>query len=136
MKKTLFLLFASIAIFTSSVNAQNIYSDASFLKATNHLFSACFSIDAIIKAENKATERTTLLPLIKANLNASTKYYDAIKSKFQNDKQLTQWKLWNDVLQKGIEGLNSESWENDSMWQMGYSLLKLDVLDMVNKKLK
>lgn len=131
----LFLLILSVATVGKS-NGQNIYSEVSFLKATNHLFSASLSLDAIMKADNQETEVERNLPSLKANLAQSQKFYTSLKGKYSTNKQLTQLKQWNDLLKKIIDGFASDNWQSDPTWQLGYSLLKMDLVDMVNKKIQ
>lgn len=136
MKKTTLLLLIFTVLTISKLNSQSIYSEVNFLKATNHLFSASFSIDGIIKAENQQQEMDQNLSYLKTNLAQSQKCYAALKAKYSTNKQLVQLKQWNDVLKKIVDGFTSDNWQTEPTWQLGYSLLKLDLLDMVNMKLK
>lgn len=136
MKKIALLLIITVTLLANGVTAQEIYSNSNFLKATNHSFASCYTLDAIVKGENQQAERDKALPLLKNNLSISKRCYNAIKAKYPTDNQLKKLQSWNEVLQKVVNGLDSENWQTEPLWQLGYFLVKLDLHDMVNLKLK
>lgn len=134
-KASLLLLILSVTTI-GKINAQDIYSEVNYLKAANHLFSASFSLDYIIKADNQQTAMDEKLVYLKINLAQSQQCYTALKTKYSANKQLIQLKLWNDLLKKIIDGFSTENWQSEPTWQLGNALLKLELIDMVNNKLK
>ena len=102
----------------------------------NHLFNSCYTLDAILKSDDQQLERDKALPLLKKSLSISKRCYDSIKAKYPQNAQLKNFKLWNDVLDKVVVNLSSENWQSEPMWQLSYTLIKLDLQDLVNQKLE
>lgn len=89
-----------------------------------------------MNASNQSEERIKALPLLKSNIETAKKYFTQLKSKYPNDKDLKQLDLWIKAMQKSYEGLDNKLWKDDTMWQMGFTLIELDLRDFVNAKLK
>jgi len=136
MKKVIFILLIFSASFTSNLFAQNSISDVSHLKAVNNLWSACYSFNSVMNSENQSKDRSIALPLLKSNISSARKYFVELNSKYPNDADLKQLDLWVRAIEKSYEGLNSKNWNSDTMWQMGFTLIELDLRDFVNGKLK
>ena len=136
MKKTIVFLIVYVALIFSTLKAQNVFSDSNFLKATNNLFSASISLDAILLSENKLSERNKSIASIKENLKVSRMFYTFLKGKYPKDVQVEKLKQWNDVLQRIMDALSSEEWESDGIWQLAHVLIKMDLQELVSQKLK
>lgn len=136
MKKTFFILLIFSASLTSNLFAQNAISDVSHLKAVNNLWSACYSFNSVMDSEDQSKDRLTALPLLKNNIASARKYLVELNSKYPNDADLKQLDLWIRAIEKSYEGLNAKSWNSNTMWQMGFTLIELDLRDFVNARLK
>lgn len=136
MKKIIITLLIFSASLTSNLFAQNLSSDFNHLKATNNLWSACYSFNKVMSSQNQSKERLIALPLLKSNIESARKYFIQLKTKFPNDTDLKQLDLWIKTMEKSLEGLNSKKWNSDTMWQMGFTLIEMDLRDFVNGKLK
>lgn len=136
MKKLILILLVFSASLTSNLFAQNAISDVSHLKAVNNLWSACYSFSSVMNSEDQSKDRLTALPLLKSNIASARKYLVELNSKYPNDADLKQLDLWIRAIEKSYEGLNGKSWNSDTMWQMGFTLIELDLRDFVNKELK
>ena len=136
MKKTILIMLIFSASLTQNLFSQNLNSDVNFLKATNNLWSATYSFGNVMKSNNQSEERLTALPLLKSNIESARKYFIEINLKYPNDKDLKQLDLWIKTMEKSYENLNSNKWNSDPLWQMGFTLINMDLMDFVNGKLK
>lgn len=132
----IFTLLIISASFTSNLFAQKSISNINYLKATNNLWSACYSFNSVMSSNDQNTERLTALPLLKSNINSAKKCYAELKLKYPNDTDLKQLELWIKAIETSYNILNSKDWQNDPTWQMGFTLIQLDIRDFVNNKLK
>lgn len=138
MKKILILILVThIAI---NVTAQSIYSDPNFLKATNHLWYACYSLKSLdferVTGQNAEEKKAETISALKKSVGSCHKLYDIIKLKYpKDDKQVVKLKQWIDVLEK-IESdyLLKDNWQSEPMWALGYTMIKMDLEDITNKK--
>ncbi|EKT3964917.1 hypothetical protein AAIP55_002399 [Flavobacterium psychrophilum] len=89
-----------------------------------------------MSSNDQNTERLTALPLLKSNINSAKKCYAELKLKYPNDTDLKQLELWIKAIETSYNILNSKDWQNDPTWQMGFTLIQLDIRDFVNNKLK
>ncbi len=136
MKKNIIIMLIFSASLTQNLFSQNLSSNVNFLKATNNLWSATYSFENVMKSNNQSEERLTALPLLKNNIESARKYFVEINSKYPNDKDLKQLDLWIKTMEKSYENLNSNKWNSDPLWQMGFTLINMDLMDFVNGKLK
>jgi hypothetical protein len=138
MKRILILILAShIAI---NATAQNIYSDPNFLKAQNLLWSACYSLKSLdferITGQNADEKKNETISALKKSVGSSRKYYEIIKLKYpKDDKQVIKLKQWIEVLEK-IENdyLLKDNWQTEPIWALGYTMIKMDLEDIANRK--
>jgi hypothetical protein len=128
---TLLLLLSTLFIFSKSYS-QTIYSDANFLKANLCLYGVCSNFDAVYKAENQQAEGENKLPQIKATLDIANKYYLLVKAKYATDKEFKTFEQNIQVIQKCYNYLK----ENDNTWALAYTLVKMNLEEMANKKIK
>jgi len=140
MKSVLLSVILLATLLTSSYG-QGLYSDVNFLKATNQMWLACYSLKSLdfdrVTHQDAETKKAEVIPILKKCAAKARKSYDAIKLKYPNDKeQLNKLKLWIEVVEK-IESdyLLQETWDSQPTWSMGYTLLKMDLEDLANQKL-
>ena len=136
------LFITVITLYAQTSIAQAIYSDANFLKLTNHLWNTCYllkSLDAnrITHQGDIEKERQTDIDILRKDAAITRRYYESIKAKYPNEKaQLTQIKQWIDMTAKLPELLEGDSWQIEPTWALGKELLRMDLQDVTNKKLK
>ena len=124
------LLFTSFTY--SKVDAQTIYSDVNFLKANICLFATCNTFDAVYKAENQQLEGEKQLAVIKNRLDLANKYYLILKVKYSSNKD---FKLFEQNIQVMLKCYNYLK-ENDNTWALAFTLVKMNLDEMVNSKIK
>lgn len=56
-------------------------------------------------------------------------------SKYPNDEDVKKLDLWIKAIEKSYENLNSDKWKSEPIWQLGFTLIEMDLKDFVNKKL-
>ncbi|MFC4686572.1 hypothetical protein ACFO4P_06455 [Epilithonimonas pallida] len=134
MKTTITLLFILISSVTSSLFSQ-VSSSKEYLKATNHLWNICYDLNYLKNAEDVQKERSSILPVLKKNIESAKKDYTLLNTKSPADKDVKQLGLWIKTIEKSYENLSSESWESNPIWQMGFTLIEMDLRDFVNEKL-
>jgi intracellular sulfur oxidation DsrE/DsrF family protein len=86
--KKLFFIPMLFAIITHS-NAQGIWSDVNFLKATNHLWCACSTLKNI-ESDNRKNLHwldNVMIEAVEKNVAMAKQCYASIKSKYPNDQK-------------------------------------------------
>ena len=136
MKKNVFTILIFLTSLTSSLFAQNSGSDLNYLKATNNLWTACHRFNSVMTSKDQNREKTAALPLIKKNIESAKFFFDEFHLKFPNDTDSKRMDLWIKTVEKSYESLNRKNWQNDPVWQMGVTLIELELRDFVNEKLQ
>lgn len=123
--KKIFLLTLLIAVSVfSKLQAQNLKNDCEFFKSTTLIYHAVSLFD-----EANNGETADILPSLKIDINKIDAMYKSLIVKYPNDKDLKIFTMWVDVTKKSYHLLR----EDDSTWQLAYSLLKIDLKDFVNE---
>lgn len=123
----------SSSIFTSLFS--QAFSTNEYLKATNKLWNICSDFRIIKDSEHPERERDATLFLIKNNLESIRNDEKILISKYPNDEDTKKLDLWIKTIDKAYENLKSNRWETEPIWQMGFTLIEMDLKDFVNKKL-
>ncbi len=126
MKKSILLLIFS-ALFTISLNAQELKTTGSFYKTTTNILTAINTFDEV---NNGDLEKETAIFRIEKNLNAINPNYDLAKEKLPNDEDFKEFELWVLTIRKSFEMLK----EDDPTYSFGCSLIKMNIYDFMNSK--
>lgn len=126
MKKSILLLIFS-ALFTISLNAQELKTTGSFYKATTYILTA---INTFEEVNNGDLEKETAISRIEKNLNAINPNYELAKEKMSNDEDFKEFELWVLTIRKSLEMLK----DDDPTYAFGCSLIKMNIYDFMNSK--
>lgn len=134
MKTTVTIFLILLSSFTSSLFSQST-STKEYLMATNNLWNICYDFRIIKDSEDSNTDRNSSLPTIKRNIETAKKEYGLLSSKFPNDPDVKKLDTWIKTVESCYVSLKGEKWETEPIWQLGFSLIEMDLKDFVNGKL-
>lgn len=115
--------------------AQTSTEDIDYLKATNNLWGVSSFFKEIANAQDMKTERDKKLKLIEPFVASTKKQLERLKSKYPNDVDVETLSLWIGAFETSLESLKSNNWKVDPVWQLGFSLIELDLVDFTKDKL-
>lgn len=132
MKKTILFVLIFSALAFSKVNAQQMYSDPNFLKCALHLYNANSYLDEAYHSDNQDSKAQELLPDIQKNVNAANQYYQVLKTKYSTEKDFKTFEESVQAMQKSCEFIS----QGEKNWIMLYTLVKINLQDWINQKIK
>ncbi|MBW8522162.1 hypothetical protein K0U91_06735 [Chryseobacterium chendengshani] len=134
MKTTVTIFLVLLSSFASSLFCQST-STKEYLKATNNLWNICYDFRIIKDSEESNTDRNSALPTIKRNVENAKKEYGLLSSKFPNDPDVKKLDTWIKTVESCYVSLKGEKWQTEPVWQLGFSLIEMDLKDFVNDNL-
>ena len=81
-----------------------------------------------VKRDDLETSKS--IPILSKNLVKLKSEFSEIKTKYSTDEDFKEFENWVLVLEKSLESLKKD----DSVWQMGYTLVKLNLNDFMKLK--
>ncbi len=127
MKKISMIAILFVMAVFSGVNAQNLKNDCKFQKSVNLIYSSIYQYDEV-KRDDLETSKS--IPILSKNLVKLKSEFSEIKTKYSTDEDFKEFENWVLVLEKSLESLKKD----DSVWQMGYTLVKLNLNDFMKLK--
>ena len=103
--------------------------------ATNNLWNICYDFRIIKDSEDSNTDRNSALLTIKMNIENAKKEYSLLSSKFPNDPDMKKLDAWIKTVENCYVSLKGEKWQTEPVWQLGVSLIEMDLKDFVNNNL-
>lgn len=125
LMKTLVTLLFVFCVLTLS--AQNLKNDCKFQKSVNLIYSSMYQYDEV-KRDNSLANKSIMV--LENNLFTLKKLYSDLKDKHSNDEDFKEYENWVLTLDKSLIALQGD----DSLWQMGYTLVKLNLNDFMKLK--
>ncbi len=139
MKKvvvSIFLMASMVSVnsFAQSSSSKNnpIYSDVNFLKANLHLFSIVVALDEVQNASNQENEKKRVLPVVKSSIDETKRLYNLVKSKSYSESEMKAFEQHVLVIERTLEMLKSK----DPSWVLAYTLVKMNLTELVEKNIK
>lgn len=132
MKKLILFMLIFSALAFSKAKAQQMYSDPNFLKCALHLYNAISFYDKAYYSENQETKVKELLPEIKQSVSVANQHFKFLGAKYSSDKEFKMFEENVKAMQKSCEFVTEE----DKNWIMLYTLVKLNLQELLNHKLK
>lgn len=134
MKTTVTIFLVLLSSFTSSLFCQSTITKE-YLMATNNLWNICYDFRIIKDSEDSNTDRNSALLTIKMNIENAKKEYSLLSSKFPNDPDMKKLDAWIKTVENCYVSLKGEKWQTEPVWQLGVSLIEMDLKDFVNNNL-
>jgi len=134
MKTTIAIFLILLSSFSSSLFCQST-STKEYLKASNNLWNICYDFRIIKDSEDSNTDRNSALSTIKRNIENAKKEYGLLSSKFPNDPDVKKLDEWIKTVESCYVSLKGEKWQTEPVWQLGFSLIEMDLKDFVNSNL-
>lgn len=134
MKTTVAIFLVLLSSFTSSLFCQST-STKEYLMATNNLWNICYDFRIIKDSEDSNMDRNSALPTIKRNIENAKKEYVLLSSKFPSDPDVKKLDTWIKTVESCYVSLKGEKWQTEPVWQLGFSLIEMDLKDFVNNNL-
>lgn len=134
MKTAVTIFLILLSSLTSSFFCQST-NTKEYLKASNNLWNICYDFRIIKDSEDSNTDRNSALPTIKKNIENAKKEYGLLSSKFPNDPDVKKLDTWIKTVESCYVSLKGEKWQTEPVWQLGFSLIEMDLKDFVNNKL-
>lgn len=131
MKTTITIFLILLSSFISSLFCQ-ITSTREYLKASNNLWNICYDFRIIKDSEDLNTDRNSALPTIKRNIENAKKEYSLLSAKFPNDPSVKKLDTWIKTVEGCYVSLKGDKWQTEPVWQLGFSLVEMDLKDFVN----
>lgn len=129
MKKIVFILIFSVVLFAKA-SAQNLKNDCEFYKTTTYLLSSLYTVDEVLKSNDKETDLAKAMPSLKLNNAKIQKYYNLLKLKYSKDKDFVEFENWCLFSNKTATMLK----ENDKMLDLGLYLVQDGIINFLNTK--
>jgi hypothetical protein len=127
-------LFTILLLASICTMAQDIRADESFLKATNYLWYMNTNFNKL-KAEQTDEMKLAILPKVENALKCMKSELMLLKGKYEMNESLSKLEQWIDVESRNVESLKGADWETEPIWQLGSTLIEMDLEDMVNNEI-